>query len=181
MLQKLSHYLLYATLVLCGTVLGARASASPILWTLSGVTFADGGTASGSFDYDAATNTYSLVNITTTGGSITGATYLALDPGFASTSGILSVVPNAGLGDFTGTPLLALGFGPHLSALGGTSSILAGSGEGTCINTTCSMGTSLRNVTAGSVTAVPEPSTLTLLGAALLGLGCLVTFRQRCA
>ncbi len=53
----------------------------PVLPDLSGH-FADGGTASGSFDYDAGTNAYSFVNITTSGGSLTGATYLALDPGF---------------------------------------------------------------------------------------------------
>ncbi|UBF29206.1 PEP-CTERM sorting domain-containing protein [Kovacikia minuta CCNUW1] len=32
---------------------------------LSGVTYADGGTASGSFDYDAATNQYSNINVVT--------------------------------------------------------------------------------------------------------------------
>ena len=33
------------------------ASANPILWSLAGVTFDDGGTAYGSFVYDADTNT----------------------------------------------------------------------------------------------------------------------------
>ena len=44
------------------------ASADGITWTLSGVTFDDGGTASGSFVYDAVTNTVSSINIVTTAG-----------------------------------------------------------------------------------------------------------------
>ncbi|MEP7354005.1 MAG: hypothetical protein ABI824_12310, partial [Acidobacteriota bacterium] len=40
--------------------------AAPITWYLQGVTFADGGTASGSFVYDATTNVYSGVNVSVT-------------------------------------------------------------------------------------------------------------------
>ena len=35
------------------------ALSTPLTWTFSGFTFADGGTATGSFIYDADTNTYS--------------------------------------------------------------------------------------------------------------------------
>jgi hypothetical protein len=38
--------------------------ANPITWYLSGVRFSDGGTASGSFVYDAINDAYSSVNIT---------------------------------------------------------------------------------------------------------------------
>jgi len=38
-----------------------------LTWTLSGVTFDDGATATGSFDYDAGTNTYSNIAITVSG------------------------------------------------------------------------------------------------------------------
>jgi hypothetical protein len=56
--------------------LAGSASAAPVTWTLNGVTFQDGATASGSFVYDATTNTYSNVNITTSGGTILpGASY----------------------------------------------------------------------------------------------------------
>lgn len=44
------------------------AQAMPVTWTLSGVTFAGGGTASGSFDFDADLDRYSNVAITTTAG-----------------------------------------------------------------------------------------------------------------
>lgn len=48
----------------------ATAHAVPIQWTLSEVTFEDDGTASGSFVYDADTNVYSNVRLTTTTGSM---------------------------------------------------------------------------------------------------------------
>ena len=48
----------------------------PLTWTISNATFSDGGTASGTFVYDADTNTYSSINITTTTGSVrSGASY----------------------------------------------------------------------------------------------------------
>ena len=40
-----------------------------IEWTLSSVTFDDGGTATGTFEYDWNTNTYSAINILTAGGN----------------------------------------------------------------------------------------------------------------
>lgn len=57
-------------------MLALSASAAPVTWTLTDTTFDDGGTATGSFVYDADTNLYSHVNITTTTGSIrVGETY----------------------------------------------------------------------------------------------------------
>src|SRR5579885_3048511 len=97
------------------------ASAATILWTLQGVTFGDGGKASGSFDYNADTNTFSSIDIVTTpGSSFPGATYLAIDPGKASSATSLAVVPNAGLADLTGTAVLDLFFSSALTNAGGT-------------------------------------------------------------
>jgi hypothetical protein len=177
--ENFRGYLLRGVLmVFCGALFSAsEASAGTILWNLVGVTFADGGTASGSFDYNADTNTYNLVNITTAGGSFAGATYLALDPGFSSSASILSVVPNAGLADFTGTPLLAFEFASPLTDSGGTTSIISPSAEGTCGNPACSSPSGgVRFVTAGSASAVPEPSALSLILLGALGL----VLRQRC-
>src|ERR1700675_4810941 len=54
----------------------ASASGFPTTYTLVGVTFDDGGTASGFFTFDPVTNLYSDVNVTTTTGSArSGATY----------------------------------------------------------------------------------------------------------
>src|SRR3954453_13212771 len=74
MLKFFSHF---AALVLMAST---PIVAAPVLWTLSGVTFADGGTASGSFVYDATTNTYSAINVTSAGGTLSSVTYIATSP-----------------------------------------------------------------------------------------------------
>src|SRR5262245_23815689 len=56
------------TLVLGSVALltAAPAVAAPVKWTLQNVVFADGGTATGSYSYDAATNAFSDINVVTT-------------------------------------------------------------------------------------------------------------------
>jgi hypothetical protein len=67
--------------------------AIPLTWTLLGVTFYDGGTAHGSFVYDADLDSYSSFNITTTAGSaFGGATYG--DPHRTNPGAICQLVTN---------------------------------------------------------------------------------------
>ena len=47
----------------------AVAKADPVTWYLVDANFSGGGSASGSFDYDADTNVYSNVAVTTSGGN----------------------------------------------------------------------------------------------------------------
>jgi len=74
--------------ILAFFIVSLTAAATPITWNLSGITFAGGGTASGSFTFDADSGTqacstglspcgvFSNVNITTTtGGAVTGSNY----------------------------------------------------------------------------------------------------------
>ena len=77
----------FACLVALTMGLTTAAKAAPVLWTLNNVTFDDGGTATGSFIFDADAGTacstssspcgmFYDVNIMTTGGSaLSGATY----------------------------------------------------------------------------------------------------------
>src|SRR5258708_25873795 len=111
------------------------ASADGIAWDLSGVTFDDGGTASGSFVYDATANTYSSIDIITTlGTAFGGATYTSLSGGFGSSSPGMLLWAR---GDLSGPPLLFFFFGSDLKNSGGTVSLI-GVWERTCDKTNCS-------------------------------------------
>lgn len=159
----------------------AGAFAGPILWTLQGFTFDDGGTASGSFMFDAATGLYSSINITTSNGSVlSGSTYAFVDPGNAGFNGpseIFMVASSAP--DLTGSPFLGLIWQSNLTGGGGTVPLSSSlnSGETKCTNSGCTSINQLtgRLLTGGSVTTgagtVPEPATFVLVGCALAAVG----------
>lgn len=160
-------------------MLSVGAYASPLTWTLQGFTFGDGGTASGSFVFDASSGAYSSINISTTSGSVlTGATYMFPDPANAPFNGpaeLFVVTSNAP--DLTGTPVLTLIWASNLTNAGGTVPLSGSlsSGESTCTSPTCSSinQSTVRTTTAGSVSApssVPEPATIMLVGCALITL-----------
>jgi hypothetical protein len=159
------------------------ASANGITWDLSGVTFDDLGTASGSFVYDAATNTYSSIHVTTTTGTaLAGATYTSLS--FLSSSSATGFLFGASSGDLTSTSLLFVLFDAPLTNSGGIVqlSLLSpnDSVEGFCTNSDCS-NFSMRFVTGGEVVstvATPEPSALSLLGLGLVALLSGATIRK---
>jgi len=170
------------------------ASADPVLWILTGVTFGGidqttglpsgvtGGTATGSFDYNSATNTFTNISITTTAGSgFGGATYTTLSAGFPGFSSSTGIFLGASSGDLTGLPLLLLFFNSPLVNSGGTVTDLLttgidfGGGEGTCDDAGCVGSTEDRFITGGAATSTvavvtPEPSALSLLGVALAAL-----------
>jgi len=164
-------------------VLAPVASADGVTWTLQNMLFNDGATASGSFVYDAATNTVSSIHITTTSGSFfTGATYTAVDPSFAPLPFDIGVVVML-MSDFTGSSALELEFftsntfavPQNLTNAGGT--VFTALNEFACLNSACTSVNDLRGTIAdGTVTSAPEPSTLVLAGLGLLGL---CTLRRR--
>ena len=132
----------------------ATASAVVVTYTLSGVTFGDGGTASGSFTYDSDTNTYSNVSISTTiGGVRSGAAYNTISAGFGPTnSQFLAVTSSAA--NQTGLPGFALFFAQALPLF--TSTGLGGQ-EATCGDATCSFPAAPnRFVVTGSIVAVVD-------------------------
>jgi len=161
----LNKTLFQGLLTLVAGVLSIQcATAEPITWTLVGVTFADGGTASGSFTYNVDTNTATLIDIVTTSGtSFGGATYLSLSPPPSLDDFGIDMVPNGGLADFTGSPLLVINLTAMMTDSGGVIPILASdSDEGTCSNPGCKAGTPARIFSGGElVSNVPEPSSLT--------------------
>ena len=131
----------------------AVALADPVTWTLSGATFDDGGTASGSFVYDADTDTYSSVQITTTAGTQRSGTTFVDPIGLYTRSDLLYVATSGGAG--IGLSSLYLAFDVPLTDAGGVIGI--GGVEGTCTSNNCgAQGQPMRNIT-GSVIAVPAP------------------------
>lgn len=139
------------------------AIANPILWNVYGGTFQDGGTITGSLTYDASTNTYSSVDITTFGGGISGSTYTFIDPSHDGPfTWLLSPSPGQGIG----TPVLYLNLNTPLTNAGGTIPFSIGpetSFEGACANANCNVLNILRDVTGGGfTTSSGSPSLITL-------------------
>jgi len=158
------------------------ASAAPIMWSLSGVAFVDGGTATGSFSYDPDANTVGTIAVTTSAGtSFAGATYAALplSAPYQPSPAYLYFVPG-GLSDLTGAPLLLLEFDLNLSDTPGPRLLTTteyACADADCVNVTGVLRTTDAGfVTSGIAQAVPEPGSLALLA---VGLFTLVATQRR--
>jgi hypothetical protein len=135
--------------------------AAGILWTLQGVQFDDGGTASGSFVYDPQTNTFSDVNITTTAGTTRGGdVYGFIHPVFSDSLFAFFLTQDIS-SDQTGLP--AFGFSPFEGFQSLSPQAILGGAEEDCVNAACDLAfPNLRLITAGTLVptaAIPTLST----------------------
>jgi hypothetical protein len=153
---------------MAGSFFGIPLHSAPIAWQLVDVTFSDGATAAGVFTYDAVTDNYSDWNISVAAGILTAYNYRpGVDGGF------LGIHP-AGQVDFVAFPpttfgrYIRLSFTNPLSASGPIDLLRSDNSGYECDN----CGT-LRYITSGSVSSVPEPPTLGLLPAIVLFAGVL--------
>jgi hypothetical protein len=161
-ITKLSMSVAAAAFALLTALAPVKAHAGIVDWTLSGVTFNDGGTASGTFVTDGATGKVQSWDIATAGGLLTPETYDSVFPGpffgGSQTRGFV-VFANDGSGqklELTGSsPLVATN---SLSVLRTTNSLETD-------------GATTRNVSVGDVVVdAPEPMSMALLGVGLIGL-----------
>jgi hypothetical protein len=145
------------------------ADANTMTWSLTDVDFGDGGTASGSFTFDATSGSFSAIDITTTPGTeFGGADYTT----FAFGNDLFLTAVTGSSSNLTGTPFLVLNFTSPLTDAGGTIPLGIGSFgsisvEGTCLVANCGSGVVERFVTTGAVSAVPEPTPTPILPSAV--------------
>ena len=132
------------------------AGADPITWTLNDVVFGQEATASGSFNYDATTDTYSNINIVTTvNPAYGGDTYTTLG-GPSSSATLLGLSGTA-----NPFAVLTLEFVDPLTNSGGVINLRPGGGNIPSVEIDPISG-SFRGITAGRVSAFPNPSTVTI-------------------
>lgn len=130
------------------------AFAFPVTWTLSGATFSDSGTATGSFVYDADTNTLSNWSVSVAGGNTTTFPPVTYDTttagGYYSPSNATTIGVNLSIG----SRQLRMPGTSALSDAGGTLAINLASGfQGECFN--CSP---YRGFTAGNLIGTAAPA-----------------------
>lgn len=154
-------------------------SASTVDWSLSNIAFSDSAAASGTFSFDAASQTVSNWNISVTSGALPAFTYTPADStagSYFQVSGYqneLLFMVNGSNRQLRMTPLTAL------TDAGGSVSINLntfgnGSGSVECVN--CAP---YREIVSGVLTTSPEPGSVGLLGFGFAGLGLLLQKRRK--
>jgi len=147
-----------------GILFSSGGFAAPVTWTINNAVFDDGGAVSGTFDYDADTNSYSNIALLTTDGSSTfsGTTYLS-SQSVSSASFFNSSTTLNDVG--TGLTVFAMQFFQPLTNAGGAVALFTGDEYNSSF-------TLQRSLLGGAtVSAVPVPAAVWLFGSALAGLG----------
>ena len=170
--------------------LGA-AQATPLVWTFAGTQTGDGGVVTGSFSYDADTNSFSNINVTLTGGTVAppitsnpSITFhyvgdVGLGDTYNSNSGNVLFVNHPDTGNLIGDVDLYFNFLSPMTNAGGVINIdglavdsspeIAVCSDATCDNINTAFGHSDGSNQPGVIYA-PEPTSITLFGSAMVGL-----------
>ena len=151
-------------------MLAAGQAAANIIFTFSGATLSDGGSLTGTFETDDTATNLIDYDILTSGGVLTGFNYTPATANSLSSLPFILVLEPA-----SADPILQVTFDGGLTPLGAM--ILIGQ-----FDSFEQVGTQKRPILAGSVApvpTVPEPGTLLLLGAAIIGVVVLRRRHQR--
>jgi hypothetical protein len=158
----------------------AGCASADTLWTLVGVKFSDGATATGTFSVDPTDIFLTGFNITLSGTSLS-VPYPTVEFIHGISSDHSSIPTDVLLADFLVTgDYMELVPSSALTSLGGTIPLAIGSitDPTDCYGGPCGYLTG-GEITTSPDTALPEPGTLSLMGAALAGIGLLA--RKRAA
>ncbi|MFK7888683.1 MAG: hypothetical protein AB8G16_17640 [Gammaproteobacteria bacterium] len=153
-----------------------QALAAPIQWVLQDVSFDDGGTAFGSFVFDADTNTFTSIAITTTDGSALSGSFYEFVNFEAGLLDADSVLLAADANPVFGTSAFNMNLAAPMTNAGGTIDLALApppfAFESTCLSDPCTSFFSIdRQIVSGSISAVPLPGAIWLFSMALGLLG----------
>jgi len=108
---------LLSILIFTAVVFARSSLAVPLTFTLTGVTFDDGATASGSFVFNPSTMTYGVFDIITSDGSVLAGSHYS--PGSGSTTGYFSSPDSYIFDNFAiDSHYLVLSYGGHIAGPG---------------------------------------------------------------
>jgi hypothetical protein len=158
-----------------------QAIAAPLTWTLQGVTFNDGGSATGDITFDASSGSVLNWDISISGGDVSTFPAFTYTPATVQEVGIFAAGPGMSLQFFVdpsapgGIPesrLLSLTTDGLLTDSGGAVSLItqANTPDGFFESAECYNCTPYRLIVGGSLNAVPVPAAIWLFGSGLLGL-----------
>jgi hypothetical protein len=153
-----------------GLLISPVIAAAPIVWTVQNAVFDDGGTLTGSFVYDADTESFYNVDlVTSVGPKFPGVTFSDADLQLSCCDAITLEI-NSGEGAHLGDQFFLFYFEEWLTNSGGVVEIATSSREAICLDNDCNY-VDMRYITEGAVAAVPIPSAVWLFGSALAFLG----------
>ena len=166
----------------CACVVGSNlANATPLTWTLNDVAFADLGTATGSFVFDADTNIVNSWSISVAGGDSNTFPAFTYEPDGNQFAGAFSGPPDDQYFSFNDSPTL----GSNRLIRIDPSELLTNSGgivdlvlTDTNFAVECFDCSPARAIISGSISAVPLPAAFPLFAAGLIALVGIARGRQ---
>lgn len=178
---RLSSMACFVTAFAIQFMMPVSAMAAPMTWTLQGVTFSDGGSATGDITYDASSGSLLDWDISISGGDTNTFPVFIYAPATVQEIGVFTAGAGLSLQFFVdssavgGTPdsrLLSLTTNGPLTDSGGLVSLItqADTPDGIFESVECYNCAPFRLIVGGTLTTVPVPAAIWLFGSGVLGM-----------